>query len=226
LEEDAAATSGAPPVAKDKKAKAAAKAAAKEAARAAAKGDAAGAAAAAAAADDGKSYPRVVEPSVGVDRLFFALLADAWRIETLPGAAPASDAVSEAAAEASAADASSAAAEANTRTVLGLHHSLSPVKVAVLPVRGNDAAQSALAKQLHQTLLPHCAAVMDTTGSIGKRYRRQDEIGTPWAITVDGESTATQTVTVRCRDSMKQVRLPLTQVMETLQANKPLQVPL
>ncbi|MFM9139948.1 MAG: His/Gly/Thr/Pro-type tRNA ligase C-terminal domain-containing protein, partial [Solirubrobacterales bacterium] len=95
--------------------------------------------------------------------------------------------------------------EGETRTVLRLHPRLAPVKVAVLPLVRKDG-QPELAKELFASLRPLMQAEYDEGGSIGKRYRRQDEIGTPWCVTVDHQSLEDRTVTVRDRDSLRQDR--------------------
>jgi len=99
-------------------------------------------------------------------------------------------------------------AEEHTRTVLHLHPRLAPLTVAVFPLKRNDARLVELARSLKRDLQKAgLRAVYDDTGAIGKLYRRQDEIGTPWCITVDFQSLEDQTVTVRDRDSMQQERL-------------------
>jgi len=94
-----------------------------------------------------------------------------------------------------------------TRTLLQLHPRLAPVKVAVLPLVSRDGMPEK-ARKIYEELRRVIPAEFDEGGSIGKRYRRQDEIGTPWGITIDGESMADDTVTLRDRDSLEQVRVP------------------
>jgi glycyl-tRNA synthetase len=110
-------------------------------------------------------------------------------------------------------------AEENTRTVLHLHPRLAPLTVAVFPLKRNDARLVETARALKRDLQKAgLRAVYDDTGAIGKLYRRQDEIGTPWCVTVDFQSLDDQTVTVRDRDSMQQERLKTTELPSTLAA--------
>lgn len=110
-------------------------------------------------------------------------------------------------------------AEEHTRTVLHLHPRLAPLSVAVFPLKRNDARLVETARGLKRDLQrAGLRAVYDDTGAIGKLYRRQDEIGTPWCITVDFQSLEDQTVTVRDRDSMQQERLKVSDVAATLAA--------
>jgi glycyl-tRNA synthetase len=99
-------------------------------------------------------------------------------------------------------------AEEYTRTVLHLHPQLAPIKVAVFPLKKNEPRLVEMARSLKNDLVQSgVRAVYDDTGAIGKLYRRQDEIGTPWCVTVDFESLENGTVTVRDRDTMSQDRL-------------------
>ena len=127
-----------------------------------------------------KYIPYCVEPSLGVERAMMALLCNAYEEEELEGG--------------------------DTRTVLHLHHFLAPYKIAVLPLQKNLSEK---ADSLYRSLCKKFVCTYDLTGSIGKRYRRQDEIGTPYCVTVDFETLENDTVTVRERDSMKQIRLSL-----------------
>lgn len=133
--------------------------------------------------------PHVVEPSVGVDRLVFALLADAYDEDEAPTAA---------------------GGEAAARTVLRLHPDLAPFRFAVLPLMGGKEPQRELARRLADDLAARTGRPVDfdRAGAIGRRYRRQDEIGTPYCVTVDPETLEDGTVTVRDRDTMRQVRVP------------------
>lgn len=124
--------------------------------------------------------PHVIEPSLGVDRLFLALLTSAYREEVVGG---------------------------EKRVVLGLHPALAPVKAAVLPLVSNKPEISALARQVFKTLQNRYAVEYDTSGAIGRRYRRADEAGTPFCVTVDHDSLIDHSVTVRDRDSMQQTRV-------------------
>ena len=123
-----------------------------------------------------KFIPYCVEPSVGVDRLVLAFLCDAYDEEELEGG--------------------------DVRTVLHLHPALAPFKVAVMPLQKNKLGDQA--KALYAQLAKKFRCDYDETGSIGKRYRRQDEIGTPYCICVDFDTEATGNVTVRDRDTMQQ----------------------
>jgi Glycyl-tRNA synthetase (class II) len=101
-------------------------------------------------------------------------------------------------------------AEGDTRVVMHLLPSLAPYKMAVLPLskKLEDKANEVLS-----ILNQHFLCTTDSTGSIGKRYRRQDEIGTPFCVTIDFDTANDQSVTVRDRDSMKQIRLPITELV-------------
>jgi len=132
----------------------------------------------------GQSYvPHVVECSVGVDRLFLTLLFEAYH-EELEGD--------------------------DLRTVLKLHPRIAPIKAAFFPL---TKAQAEPMKKIYQEMLSHGLEVQyDLSGSIGKRYRRQDEIGTPFCFTYDFESETDGAVTVRDRDTMQQQRIPINQI--------------
>jgi len=134
--------------------------------------------------------PYVIEPSAGADRSVLAFLVDAYREEELEG---------------------------GTRVVLKLHPSLAPVKVAVLPLSRNEKL-TPLAKQLYDNLSRSFITEYDDTQSIGRRYRRQDEIGTPLCVTVDFESVDDNQVTIRDRDSLAQIRLPIVNVEQAIRA--------
>ena len=123
-----------------------------------------------------KFIPYCVEPSVGVERLVLSFLCDAYDEEELEGG--------------------------DVRTVLHLHPALAPYKVAVMPLQKNKLVDQARA--LYAKLSKHFMCDYDETGSIGKRYRRQDEIGTPYCICVDFDTESTGNVTVRDRDTMQQ----------------------
>ena len=127
-----------------------------------------------------KYIPYVVEPSLGVERTVLAVLTDAYDEEVLD------------------------AEKNDVRTVLHLHPFLAPYKAAILPLQKNLADK---AQELYAELAKSFSVTYDVTGSIGKRYRRQDEIGTPCCITVDFQTLEDNTVTVRDRDSMEQIRI-------------------
>ena len=131
-----------------------------------------------------KFIPYCIEPSLGVDRMVLAFLCNAYEEQTLEGG--------------------------DVRNVLHLHPALAPYKAAVLPLQKNKLG--ALASEIHAELVKYFPVEYDETGSIGKRYRRQDEIGTPFSICVDFETEETKTVTIRDRDTMEQIRLPIDQV--------------
>ncbi|MBI2875602.1 MAG: glycine--tRNA ligase [Candidatus Tectomicrobia bacterium] len=126
--------------------------------------------------------PYVIEPSAGADRATLAFLLDAYRVEAVRG---------------------------ETRVVLGLHPALAPIKVAILPLLRNRPDLVELARSIARGLRRHCVTRYDDTGSIGRLYRRQDEIGTPYCVTVDVQSLTDHAVTVRERDSMLQDRIPI-----------------
>jgi len=140
----------------------------------------------------GERYtPYVIEPSFGLTRAMMAFLVDAYEEEEVPNAKGGTD----------------------TRTVLKLDPRLAPVKVAVLPLSRNERL-SPLAREVADTLRGSWTVDFDDAGAIGRRYRRQDEIGTPFCVTVDFDSLDDDAVTVRDRDTMGQERVKL----ENLQA--------
>jgi glycyl-tRNA synthetase len=99
--------------------------------------------------------------------------------------------------------------------VLRLHPQLAPVKAAVLPLVNRDGMPE-LAREIYEDLRGRLPTEYDDGGSIGRRYRRQDEIGTPWGITVDGQTLEDRTVTLRDRDTLQQVRLPIDELGDEL----------
>jgi len=135
----------------------------------------------------GERYvPYVIEPSFGLTRAMMAFLIDAYREEQVP----------------------TAKGDTDTRIVLSLDARLSPIKVAVLPLSRNEQL-SPVARDLASRLRKRWNVDFDDAGAIGRRYRRQDEIGTPYCVTVDFDSLEDQAVTVRERDTMAQERIPL-----------------
>ena len=139
----------------------------------------------------GERYvPHVIEPAAGVDRAMLAFIVDAYRVEEVEG---------------------------RQRTVLQLHPKLAPVKVAVLPLVSRDGMPEK-AREVFDSLRRRLPAEYDEGGSIGKRYRRQDEIGTPWGITIDGETAEDGKVTLRDRDTLTQERVPVEGLAEMLTA--------
>jgi glycyl-tRNA synthetase len=135
---------------------------------------------------DARYLPYVVEPAAGVDRALLAFLVDAYRVEGAP----------------------TAKGDTDKRTVLGLHRDLAPIKVAVLPLSRNEALVPE-AKRVHDLVKPEWVTRYDDAGAIGRRYRRQDEVGTPFCVTVDFDSLEDRQVTVRERDTMQQDRIPI-----------------
>jgi len=130
--------------------------------------------------------PYVIEPAVGVDRIMLIMMLNAYHEE------PDKD---------------------ETRVVLRFHPELAPIKVAVLPLSKKLADE---ARKVYGLVRPHMMSQYDDTGSIGKRYRRQDEIGTPLCVTVDFDTLSDRAVTIRDRDSMEQVRVPIDELLPTL----------
>ncbi|MEE8251716.1 MAG: glycine--tRNA ligase [Gemmatimonadales bacterium] len=128
--------------------------------------------------------PFIVETSLGVDRLALVILVDAYREEQVGG---------------------------EKRVVLGLNPALAPIKVGVFPLVKKDGMPE-MARKLFDDLRKRLAAFYDDSGAIGRRYRRQDEVGTPFCVTVDGQSIEDNTVTVRDRDTLLQDRVEIGQV--------------
>src|SRR6266550_78462 len=139
--------------------------------------------------------PYVVETSAGADRTTLVVLCDAYREEAVRG--------------------DEAAEGGEQRVVLKLKPSLAPLKAAVFPLVNKDGMPE-LAHRIHDDLRRHFNVFYDDGGSIGRRYRRQDEAGTPYGITIDGQSTQDQTVTVRDRDTLKQDRVAAGKLVEYL----------
>jgi glycyl-tRNA synthetase len=133
--------------------------------------------------------PHVIEPAAGADRAMLAFMVDAYDEDEIEG---------------------------ETRTVLRLHPLLAPVKVAVLPLVRKDG-QPELAAEIYRDLRERVQAEYDEGGAIGRRYRRQDEIGTPWAVTIDHQSLEDRTVTLRDRDSLAQDRVPIGELGEEIE---------
>jgi glycyl-tRNA synthetase len=144
--------------------------------------------------------PHVVEPSAGVDRTVLALICEAYDEDTAPDEK----------------------GKLETRIVLRFHPRMAPIKCAVFPLLKNKEPLVAKAKEIVDLLRPHMNVFYDEGGAIGRRYRRQDEIGTPFAVTVDFETLGEKdpalrdTVTLRDRDSMKQERVPITELLSIL----------
>jgi len=134
--------------------------------------------------------PYIVEPSVGVDRAILAFLCDAYDEE------PDKDEI---------------------RVVFHFHPDLAPIKVAVLPLSRKENL-AAFAKDVYAALRPCFTTQYDDTQSIGRRYRRQDELGTPYCVTIDFQSLEDNMATIRERDSMNQIRVPVPALKNTLLA--------
>jgi glycyl-tRNA synthetase len=137
-------------------------------------------------------YPYVIEPSAGVNRSVLAFLMDAY-----------SERVND---------------KGEKRVILKLHPDLAPIKVAILPLAKNKPEIVGMAKAIKRSLQPVLRAVYDDTGGIGKLYARQDEIGTPFCVTVDHQSLEDEAVTVRDRDTWEQERVKVSDLAERLQA--------
>lgn len=136
-----------------------------------------------------ETLPHVIEPSVGLDRLFLAVIDSAFRVEEVNG---------------------------RERIVLGLHPGIAPFDALVTALQPRDPAQAAISQRLYRELRGHFDVLFDATRSIGRRYRRADRIGVPWAVTVDPQTVLDGTVTLRERDSMAQQRVPINEVRHRL----------
>ena len=134
--------------------------------------------------------PYVIEPSLGADRVVLAFLTDAYDEEVVD------------------------AEKNDVRTVLRLHPALAPYKCAVLPLQKNLSEK---ADEVYLQMCKKFPATYDVTGSIGKRYRRQDEIGTPFCVTIDVQTLEDNTVTVRDRDTMEQIRVSIDEAIRYVQ---------
>ena len=130
-----------------------------------------------------KYIPYVIEYSIGADRLMLAVLTEAYDEETLDNG--------------------------ETRVVMRFHPAVAAYKVAILPLQKNLGEK---AREIYKKLAKSFMCTYDEAGSIGKRYRRQDEIGTPFCVTVDFDTANDNTVTVRDRDTMEQIRMPIDQL--------------
>ena len=133
--------------------------------------------------------PHVIEPAVSLERMFLAFMIDAYDEEVVGE---------------------------RQRTVLRLHPQVAPIKAAVLPLVGKDPAMVGKARSLYEELRSEFMVEYDDSAAIGRRYRRQDEIGTPFAFTIDEQTLEDDTVTIRDRDSLAQERLPVGAVREHL----------
>ncbi len=139
--------------------------------------------------------PYVIETAVGASRSFMAFLCDAYDVEEI-----------------------SEGEKTEERTVLHFSPSLAPIKAGVFPLVKKDGMPEA-AKEIHQRLQKHYKTQYDESGAIGRRYRRQDEVGTPFCITVDGDTLTDSTVTIRHRDSMEQERISADRIEDFLRSH-------
>ena len=139
--------------------------------------------------------PYVIEPSGGVDRAALAFLLDSYHEESAPTGEKGKE---------------------ETRVILKVHPSIAPIKVAVLPLSRNEKL-TPLAREVFAQVRGRWQCQFDDAQSIGRRYRRQDEIGTPYCVTVDFDSLEDKQVTIRDRDSMTQVRVPIAELTKTLE---------
>ncbi|MGH9048832.1 MAG: glycine--tRNA ligase [Acidimicrobiia bacterium] len=142
---------------------------------------------------DRRYVPHVIEPALGADRAMLAFLLAAYHEEEVRG---------------------------EKRTLLRLDHRLAPIKVAVLPLSRNERLVP-VADEIADSLRPHFMIDVDSAGSIGRRYRRQDEVGTPLCVTIDFDTLDDRAITVRDRDSMSQERVPVDKLLATLQERLP-----
>ena len=153
-----------------------------------------------------KFVPHVVEPSAGVDRIALAVLCNAYREEWLPKEGPALEA-----------EPGKQPPEGyEARTVMRFAPRIAPIKVAVFPLLKNKPELVEKSREIFTEARRRWACFWDQTGAIGRRYRRQDEIGTPFGVTVDFQTLADNTVTLRDRDSMKQVRISVADLIPEL----------
>ncbi len=141
-------------------------------------------------ATNNRFYPYVIEPAVGPDRIMLAFLMDAYTEEEVNG---------------------------EERTVLKLHPRIAPTKAAVFPLSKKEPV-STIARELYDDLKGDYRLFYDDSGSIGRRYRRQDEAGTPFCVTVDFDTIEDKQVTIRDRDTLKQERVPIESVRDRLKA--------
>jgi glycyl-tRNA synthetase len=147
---------------------------------------------------DRRYVPHVIEPALGADRAMLAFLLAAYDEEDVPNEKGGTE----------------------KRTVLRFHPRLAPIAVAVLPLSRNDKLVP-VADEIAARLRPHFMIDVDSAGSIGRRYRRQDEVGTPWCVTVDFDTLDDRAVTVRDRDSMTQERVAIDDLVACLQERVP-----
>ncbi len=140
-------------------------------------------------------FPHVIEPSAGADRFTLAVLCEAYTEDKVPDTK----------------------GNLDTRIVMKFHPRLAPIKAAIFPLVNKDGMPEKALK-LYRDLKPHFNVFFDDKGAVGRRYRRQDEAGTPFCITIDGDTIKDDTVTVRDRDTLKQERIPMSQVRAFIEA--------
>ena len=138
--------------------------------------------------------PHVIEPSAGADRATLAFLCEAYTEDEAPDEN----------------------GQMQKRTVMKLHPRLAPIKAAVFPLVKKDGMPE-IAQDIYSALKPHFPVFYDEKGAVGRRYRRQDEAGTPYCITVDGQTLTDKTVTIRERDSLEQRRVKIDECVAELQ---------
>ena len=136
-----------------------------------------------------KFVPHVIEPSAGADRFTLAVLCEAYHEDVVKDAKGNDD----------------------TRLVMKFHPRLAPIKAAIFPLVNKDGMPE-VATKLYRELKAHFNVAYDDKGAVGRRYRRQDEIGTPYCITIDGDTLKDETVTIRDRDTLQQRRVKLADV--------------
>ena len=134
--------------------------------------------------------PHVIEPSFGCDRAILSVLLDAYNEEKLE--------------------------DGSERVVMKFKPNIAPVQVAVFPLLKNKEELVKKAREVYNLIKPHFRTEWDDSGNVGKRYRRQDEIGTPYGITIDFDTLEDNTVTVRDRDTMEQKRVKIEELIEYL----------
>jgi len=142
-----------------------------------------------------KFVPHVIEPSAGADRFTLAVLCEAYTEEEL----------------------TDSKGQKDSRTVMKFHPRLAPIKAAIFPLV-NKEGMPEKALELYRSLKPYFNVFYDASGAVGRRYRRQDEVGTPFCITIDGDTMQDGTVTIRERDSMQQRRVALSEVRGVIEA--------
>ena len=138
--------------------------------------------------------PHVIEPSAGADRATLAFLCEAYNEDTAPDDK----------------------GKEQTRTVMSLHPRIAPIKAAVFPLVKKDGMPE-IAKDIYLALKRKFNVFYDEKGAVGRRYRRQDEAGTPYCITVDGDTLTDKTVTLRDRDSLEQVRVKVDDIVSAIE---------